>query len=88
MDFGTIDVAPGATSGALDFSAIAVSGTWSFDSLHLYTLADVTSSISSLFIAPAMSEAGGTPEPSGWCLSAAGILLIVVGRRRHATRNS
>jgi hypothetical protein len=29
MDFGTIDVAPGATSGALDFSAIAVSGTWS-----------------------------------------------------------
>jgi hypothetical protein len=86
-DFGTIDIAPGATSGALDFSAIGVSGDWSFDSLHLYTLADVTGSISSLFTAPAISEATA-PEPSTWCFLAGGLLLIALGHRRRAPSGS
>lgn len=88
MSFGTIDVAPGAATGSLDFSGMGVSGTWSFDSLHLYTLADVSSSFGSLFTATAISEGASTPEPSTWVFMGAGILLIAGGRWRCAAHKS
>jgi hypothetical protein len=72
--FGTIQVAVGSTAGLFDFSAIGLSGDWSFDFFSNYTSGTAVSFVP--FEAPTF-QIHEAPEPTtGWL---AGLGLFAIG---------